>query len=99
MAKRQRRQHTREFKLEAVRLVVEQGHSVSSVAQNLDISRSLLQRWKEQFVKDGAVAFPGHGKMTPRDEEVRELKRKLARAERERDILKKALGYFAEDQK
>lgn len=90
-----RRKHTREFKIEAVRQVVERGRSVAEVADGLGINRNMLTRWKSEIEDDGAEAFRGHGKLTAADEEVRVLRRKLATAEEERDILKKALGYFA----
>jgi transposase len=90
-----RRKHTREFKVEAVRQVLEKGRSVAEVADGLGINRNMLTRWKAEIEAEGAEAFRGHGKLTAADEELRELRRKLATAEEERDILKKALGYFA----
>lgn len=92
-----RRKHSREFKLEAVKQVVQQGRPVSEVADGLGINRNLLTRWKSQFEREGAVAFPGHGRRaeTDADAEIRQLKRDLAIARQERDILKKAAAYFA----
>ena len=94
---RSRRKYTREFKLEALKLVLEEGRSVTDVARSLGIDRSLLQRWKSEFKDDGAVAFPGEGRQKPEDEEIARLKRELSQAQRERDILKKALAYFAKE--
>jgi len=93
-----RRQHTREFKLDAVKMVLE-GRKISEVAENLGVNRSLLQTWKRQFQEDGSVAFPGQGKLKPDDEENRRLRRELAITQQERDILKKALAYFAKEGK
>jgi len=90
-----RRKHTREFKVEAVRQVLETGRSVAEVADGLGINRNMLPRWKSEIEAEGAEAFRGHGKLTAAAEELRELRRKLATAEEERDILRKALGYFA----
>jgi len=92
-----RRQHSREFKLEAVKQVVQQGRSVSEVADGLGINRNLLTRWKQQLLAEGALAFPGHGRRaeTEAEAEIRKLKRELAIARQERDILKKAAAYFA----
>jgi transposase len=90
-----RRTHSREFKLEAVKQVVDQGRSVSEVADALGINRNLLTRWKSQFLADGDVAFPGHGRQTEAEAEIKRLKRELAVARQERDILKKAAAYFA----
>ena len=92
-----RRKYTREFKLEAVKLVVEQGRTVSDVAKSLGIDRSLLQRWKLQLLEQGVLAFPGNGKVNPHEQELRELRRELAKVRQERDILKKATAYFARE--
>ena len=90
-----RRKHSREFKLEAVKQVVEQGHSVSEVADALGINRNLLTRWKSQLQSEGELAFPGHGRQSEAEAEIKRLKRELAIARQERDILKKAAAYFA----
>ncbi len=92
-----RRKHSREFKLEAVKQVVEHGRSISDVADSLGVNRSLLTRWKSQLEADGAVAFPGHGKLSDAEEEIRRLRRELSIARQEREILKKAAAYFAND--
>lgn len=94
-----RRKHTREFKLEAVRQVVEQGKPVGDVADALGINRNMLTRWKSEIEDDGAEAFRGNGKLTAVDEEMRDLRRRLANAEEECSVLKKALGYFAKSKK
>lgn len=90
-----RRKHGREFKIEAVKQVVEKGRSVSDVAKGLGINANLLSRWKSQLESEGAVAFPGNGRASATDEEVRRLRRELATAQQERDILKKAVAFFA----
>ena len=90
-----RRKHSREFKLEAVRQVVEHDRSVSEVADSLGVNRNMLTRWKTQLQAEGAVAFRGHGKLSAIEEENRRLRRELSIARQERDILKKAAAYFA----
>ncbi len=90
-----RRKHSREFKIEAVKQVVEKGRSVSDVAQGLGLHPNMLSRWKTELESEGAVAFPGNGKPSASDEEVRRLRRDLATAQQERDILKKAVAFFA----
>ena len=95
---RSRRKYSREFKLEAVRLVVEQDRTVRDVAESLSVNRSVLQHWKSQLKAEGALAFPGNGCPSAADEEVRRLKKELARVRQERDILKKATAYFAKEQ-
>ncbi len=94
---RSRRKHSHEFKLEAVKQVVEHGRSVSEVADSLGVHRSLLTRWKSQLEADGEVAFPGNGKLSEAEEEIRRLRRELSIARQEREILKKAAAYFAND--
>ena len=92
-----RRKHSREFKVDAVKQVVEQGRSVSEVADGLGINRNLLTRWKTELEAEGSQAFRGNGVISAEAEELRQLRRRLAIAEQERDILKKALAYFAKD--
>lgn len=91
------RKHSAEFKREAVRLSYEPGRSVNAVAASLGIARTQLQRWRLEMRTAGADAFPG--KRRPRgsaEEEILRLRRELDRAIEERDILKKALAYFAQ---
>ena len=94
---RSRRKHSAEFKREAVRLSREAGRTVGEVAANLGIDRGLLQRWRSELESHGAEAFPGNGRLKASDEEVLQLRKDLARAQQERDILKKALAYFAKE--
>jgi transposase len=93
-----RRAFTPQFKKDAVALV-EAGQSVNAVAHGLGIARSLLQRWRTQLASAPETAFPGTGRRTPPAEEVRHLQQRLRAVTEERDILKKALAYFADDQK
>ena len=95
-----RRTFTPQFKKDAVALVAG-GRSVNEVAHDLGIARSLLQRWKTQLTREPEVtaAFPGPGRLAPQAEQVRQLHQRLRAVTEERDILKKALAYFADDQK
>ena len=90
-----RRKHSREFKIEAVKQVVEKGRSVSEVAAGLGVHPNMLSRWKAELESEGTIAFPGNGKPGASEEEIRRLRRALAIAEQERDILKKAVAFFA----
>ena len=94
---KKRRRYTREFKLDALKLVAE-GRPVAEVARNLGIHVNTLHGWRAQFAADPAAAFPGQGKQSDKDAEIRELKKRLRRAEQERDILKKAAAYFANEE-
>jgi transposase len=95
-----RRTFTPQFKKDAVALVLG-GRTVNEVAHDLGIARSLLQRWKTQLARepDVPVAFPGVGRLAPQAEQLRQLQQRLRAITEERDILKKALAYFADDQK
>ena len=94
----ERRQYTREYKVEAVRLVVEEERPLAQVARELGIGRNLLQRWKREMEGAGdAEAFPGNGKLSSQDEEIRRLRRELEQAKQENVFLKKAAAYFAKE--
>ena len=91
-----RRSFSREFKLEAVRMVSEGGHSLAQVARDLDVRSDMLRRWRRQVAEDPEQAFPGVGQRKADDEEMWQLRRKLDRVTAERDILKKALGIVSD---
>ena len=92
-----RRKFTREFKLEAVRLIKERGVSYAQASQDLGVHVSQLRNWVKAFGDDPQHAFPGHGQMKPEQEEIARLKREVAKLKAERDILKKAAAYFAKE--
>jgi transposase len=90
------KKYAKEFKLEAVKLVTEQGLSQVQAAKNLGLDQSLIGRWVRSFKASGQESFPGSGKLLPQDEKVKSLEKELRRVTQERDILKKAIAYFAE---
>lgn len=93
-----RRQHTGEFKVEAVRLVEESGRPRAQIARELGVHESLLKRWKAQLEnRSGTEAFPGNGKLSAAEEEVRRLRRENERLRQERDFLRKTAAYFARE--
>jgi len=92
-----RRQYTREFKLEAVRLSEEAEASIARVARELGITPRLLYRWRQELLAHGDEVFPGHGKRRESQEEVQQLRRELERVRQERDILKKAIAIFSRE--
>jgi transposase len=94
---RRRQTYDKEFKLEAVRLVIEEGHSARSVERRLGTGRSVVYGWVREFTDDPEHAFPGRGHLKAPDQELHELKRELERVKRERDILKKAVAIFSKD--
>jgi transposase len=94
---RQRRTYTREFKIEAVKLVTEKNYSVAEAARSLDIGETLLRSWKQALDKEGGQAFPGHGNLPAIEAELRHLRAENKRLQMERDILKKATAFFAKE--
>jgi transposase len=92
-----RRRFSREFKLEAVKLVRERGVSVAQAARDLDLHENLLRKWVKDFAADPQHAFPGLGQMKPEQLEIERLRREVNKLKAERDILKKAAAYFARE--
>jgi transposase len=93
----ERRKFSREFKLEAVKLVRERGVAIAQAARDLDLHENVLRKWVREQAADPQRAFPGHGQMKPEQLEIEKLRREVARLKAERDILKKAAAYFARD--
>jgi len=89
----ERRKFTREFKIEAVRLVKQRGVSVAQAARDLDVHENVLRKWVKEFGADAAHAFPGHGQMKPEQQEITRLRREVAKLKAERDILKKTVSH------
>ena len=94
---RKRRVYTPEFKAEAVKLVTEQGYSVAEAARSLGLSENLIRNWKQTLHDQGERAFPGHGNLSPFEEEVHRLRAENKRLLAERDLLKKAAAFFARE--
>lgn len=94
-----RRTFAREFKVEAVRMIVEDGMSQAQVSRELGVSAETVSRWRKQLQSDPEQAFPGHGKLKPRDEELAGLRRENNRLRMENEFLKKVSAYFAKGPK
>src|SRR6266576_3898381 len=88
----ERRKFTREFKLEAVRLIKERGVSYTQASEDLGVHQSQLRSWVKAFADDPQQAFSGHGQMKPEQLEIAQLKREVAKLKAERDILKNHRG-------
>ena len=93
----ERRKFTREFKLEAVRLIKERCVSYAQASQDLGVHTSQLRDWVKKFADDPQHAFPGQGQMKPEQLEIERLRREVHKLKTERDILKKAAAYFARE--
>jgi transposase len=96
-----RRVFTPEFKLEAVRLAENSGRPLSQVARELGVRSDMLRTWKRQAASRAGLTsgdvFPGNGKLSTQEEEIRHLRRELEQVKQERDFLKKATVYFAKE--
>lgn len=96
---RPRRTFSREFKIEAVRLVTEGGRKAAEVARELDIDPNLLHAWKAQLKAEAETAFPGKGNVSADQEELVRLRRENVRLKQDIDFLKKTAAFFAREQK
>ena len=94
-AKRQK--YTKEFKEQAVMLVLKQGLNHSEVGRKLGVHATSIANWIRAYEADGKDAFPGNGKLKPADEELRRLREEVRQLRMERDFLKKTAQYFAKD--
>ena len=81
----------RDFKIQAVKMVTDEGQKAAEVARSLGIHANMLYSWKRKYAESGDKAFVGKGHLT----EMAALRRKLRNAEMELEILKKAVGIFS----
>jgi transposase len=95
MSPRKNREYDKEFKQNSVNLYLQSGKSYHQIASELGIPPSTLVGWVESYKENKMEAFPGKGHVKASDEEVVRLRKELAIAQEERDILKKALGIFS----
>ena len=93
--KRTYKQYSREYKEEAVALVLEQGYSVAKAAESMGIHPNMLYKWKEKLEADR------QGKGLPEDdrEELKRLRKEVKELRMEKEILKKASAFFAKELK
>jgi transposase len=94
-----RRKFTKEFKVEAVRLLDQPGMSVPKAAADLGVPENTLYRWRRELTEDGVEAFRGQGRLRSDQEELARLRRENAELRMEREILKKATAFFAKHQR
>ena len=91
-----RRQYSKEFKVDAVELMMRSNKSISETAASLGIRPDLLSRWKKEYSANKAAPFPGSGHLKdPEEDRYRKLERELRIVTEEREILKKALAVFS----
>ena len=94
--KQVRKIYDKALKEKAVQLSYDRTN-VSELARELGITAPQLYKWRKEFEEFGEGSFPGKGnlKLTPEQEKIHELEKRLKDAELERDILKKAIGIFS----
>ena len=92
-----RKKYPKEFKLDAISLVLDQGYSRSEAARSLDINANMLCRWIKEYQSEDGQAFRGNGALSPEQAEIRRLKEENRRLKMEKDILKKATVFFAKE--
>lgn len=93
------KQYSAEFKMEAIKRVQNAGISVAKVAAELGVNENTLHGWLKRFREKPVDPFPGSGKLSFDDEQVRKLERENRELREEIEILKKAAAYFAKNQK
>lgn len=96
---KKRNNFSKEFKEQAIKMVLEQGLSKSEVGNRLGIHHTSIGNWVRAFQAKGVNAFPGKGNLSGKDAEIHDLKKRLKQAEMERDFLKKTAIFFAKEKK
>lgn len=94
-----RKKYPKEFKLDAVSLVLEQGYSRADAAKSLSINANMLGRWIKESESEDGQSFRGNGKLTEEQEQIRALQKRVKHLEMEKEILKKATVFFAAETK
>lgn len=94
-----RQKYTKEFKLDAVSLVIDQEYSRAEAARSLGINANMLGRWVKEHEAGEGQSFRGNGKMSPEQEQIKQLKSQVKRLQMEKEILKKATVFFAAETK
>ena len=92
-----KRTYSKDFKIQACKLVIKENISVAVVAERFGIHHVMLHRWVSEYREMGAEAFVGKGHQKPGDAEMRKLRKENERLKMENEILKKAAAYFAKD--
>jgi len=94
-----RKKYSKEFRAEAVKMVLDGGMSKAEVGRRLGVHQTQIGNWVQAFKVDGPAAFPGKGKLKPQDEELRRLERENRELKLENEFLKKTASYFASQKK
>lgn len=93
-----RKTYSKEFKISAVKMIIEEKLPVAQVSRDLGVNENSLHNWKNHFLENLEDSFPGKGKQSPEQEKIRQLEKENRQLKMERDILKKATAFFAKEQ-
>jgi len=93
----QRRKFSREYELEAMKLVKKRGGTIAQASCGLDVYENVLRKWVGEYGSDPAQAFPGQRQMKSEQLEIERLRKEVVKLKAERDILKKTAAHFAKD--
>lgn len=89
-----RQKHSKEFKLEALRLMQDPHRSVTEVAENLGVERGMLYKWQRELKRQGVESFRGAGNRTAEATEIERLRKENRELKLEREILKKVAALW-----
>ena len=89
-----RKRYSREFKIEAVRMLLEGELGLHQTAHELGINRTMLSGWRKEYLEDPEEAFVGSGHRKMKDDEGDRVRREITELREEREILKKVLAYY-----
>ena len=94
------KKYSKEFKREAVRLMVVDGLSGVEVSKKLGVNDSVIYRWKKEQLNEMEGVAEEYGQASPKEmsEEIHRLRKQLAKSERINEILKKTVGYFSREE-
>lgn len=92
-----RRSFSPDFKLEAARLVVEQGYTIKEASEAMDVSLTAMRSWVKQLQAEKSGVSPTSRALTPEQRRIQELEERIKRLEREKTILKKATALLMSD--
>jgi transposase len=95
----EKKKYSKEFKLDAISLVKDQGYTRIEAAESLGLQRQMLGRWIKEYENEGKEPFKGQGKLSAEQLELRRLKEEVRRLKMEKEILKKAAVFFAQETK
>jgi len=95
--KRDRQNYTKEFKNDAVKLVIEQGYSCNEVGRRLGVNQTNISRWVREYRQKNDPPTDGAASRSELEAEIKRLRKENQRLQMEREILKKAAAFFAKE--